>query len=670
MPTLKDSRANEAVNINDNFDPTQFESRVGGEDTFDPHQFVDLVASPPKSGNSGVGAALGAGAVALKELVGPGKAKALNIATSGNRADKIKHALSAEGEIGRGALIGDLGETSVRALASGNLPIFKEAATSALKEVGLSLGLGLPLRGVSGGFNKLTFRPSATQSPEVNLAYDVFGEAMAKKGYPPLTLAAATESPLIDTLDNVSRAAIGSAGTMTRFDTTFDGVANTMLNIISDRISPKESTNSLVKNLFDVIMHQEQIGDIPAIVMRQTATRQADDAGIKVSMKGIESFVQKNVDDIDALGGFGAAVSGVTTSKALLNITDNPTVTNMLQLRSIAKATIRSLEADKVTATTPQVGMFQTLAKLSDQALKKALKEYDDTIAKQGQGLLQTSKLKAIKSQFGGGKKEGLLQILEKSDKDFALFHEKFFNAIQNKIKKSIQIKGKGSPGGLVDLMLKPERKNSLQFITSAKMAWPASEWPRVQRAAIERIRDKLTAFGTKTINGEEFAKMFSAADDFGAPDRVGRESLETIFGKDLTNELTDLANTIFFVQKKNPTNVGAVAVSISQGGGIIGAGADILEGRVLDAMTTLGVVIGLPNVSGRLLVSPTIVKAFTKGLKMSPNNPAWLPMYARIVSAVKAAQAAERRENPPPRRTALAQPTLTNKPQSIAIQQ
>jgi hypothetical protein len=637
------------------FDPSQISDLIqSAEDGFDASQVADLIASPPESGNTGIGSALGSAGVALTELVGPGKFRAAQIAASPNRAAKIKQAFSMEGKIGRGALIGDLAETSVRAISGGNLPLFKEAAGSALKEFGLSVGLGLPLRGVSGGFNKLTFRPAATQSPEVNLAYKVFGEKMEKAGLPPLTLAAATDSPLFDTLDNVARAAVGSAGKMERFDATFTSVAQAMLKMMRDKISPKESADQLVQNLFDVIMHQEKIGDLPAVVLRQTLTRQADEAGVAINYEPLVNFIQKNVDDIDALGGFGASASGVTASKALLNITENPTVTNMLQLRSISKAVIRSLEADKVTAATPQVGMFKMIAKLSDQALKKSLKGYDTLMA----------------SGSKSGKGTQLLEMLEKSDKRFAQHHEKFFNTIQKKIMKSINIKGGGTPGALADLMLKAERKNSLQFIKSAKAAWPAKEWPRVQRAALWRLTDKFTDFKTKKIDFEGLMKLFSDPENLGAPDRLGKESVETLFGKELTQDLTEMFKAGMFAQAKNPTDVGKVAVSISQGGGIIGSGADLLKGQFFDALTTLGVVIGVPNLVGRLLINKTVVKAFTKGLLMAPNNPAWLPMYARVASAVRAAREAERRENPPAQRVAAQQPALANAPQAPAFQQ
>jgi hypothetical protein len=661
------------------FDPSKVNIAPSSQDatiatapdtTFDPGK-VNLVPATPGSNvnNTGLGAAGGSVLAGLTEFMGPGKLKAMEVATKGTRLEKAMQALGMESKIARGALIGDLGETTVRNIASGNIALaaksgkagvefLRDAGISALEEAGKSIGLGLPLRGVGGGLNKILFRPSATQSPEVNLAYEVLGDAMKKEGFPPLTLAAATDSKFIDAIDNATRAAVGG-GRMTNFDQTASRVVNTLLDKYSDALGPRESANALVQNLFDILMHQEQIGDLPAVVMRQTITRQADNAGVAFTVDPLVEFIQKNVDDIDALGGFGKSVSGVTASKALLNITDNPTATNMLQLRSIAKATIRSLEADKVTAATPQVGMFKMIAQLSDQALKKGLKEADQAVnaERRARGLSPSPA------------SESMLGMMEKSDVAFAKHHERFFNTIQKKIMKSIKLKGGGTPDALADLMMKPEGKNSLEFVRSAKAAWPASEWPRVQRAVIERMRDKFTKFRTGEIDGEGFAKMFSEATDFGAPKRIGRESLKEIFGPSLTKKLTKLADAIEFAQRENPTNVLGVGASLAQGGGILTGVGFIAAGEPGYGATLLGLMFGLPWLGARFLTSEKAVEAVTKGLTMKPLNPAWPALGARIYSLYKAAERAERRENPPPQRTVGAQPTL-QQPQGIAIQQ
>jgi len=416
--------------------------------------------------------------------------------------------------------------------------------------------------------------------------------------------------------------------------------------------------------LLSLNTHQEQIQDLPMVVMRNTLAKRVDDAGLIVNLSPVANFVEKNVDAIDALGGFGATVSGVSQSKALLNMIENPTVANTMQLRSISKAMVRSLEADKVTATTPAVGLLKQIIKKTDAQLKATLHDYDAMMLKT-QGLQGFSEdglksarelafpevpLKGSVEKFGdpfGGMTS--FQLLEASDAGFGKHYEKFFNPIVNKIKKSINLKGGGNPAALADQLVKPERKNSLNFVKAAKEAWPASEWPRVQRAVIDRIRDGVTDFSTKRIDGEALAKLFSTADDLGAPNRMGENTLIEIFGKDLTKELQDFSKALAFAQKANPTNVGSVATSISQGGGIIGGGADLLKGQVLDAAQTLGLVLGVPNVFARLMTNKTVVRAFTKGLKMKPNNPAWPALYGRIVSAISAANVAERLSNSAP---------------------
>ncbi len=606
----------------DAFDPTQLR-RVPKDDQpghgFDPSQLRLVPMDGTNPSNTGIGAAVGGIAAAIPEVIGPGKAKALSVAATGGKADKITHALVGEGKIAAGAAAGDLAETGLSAALSGNLPVAKQALASAKDEALFSFGFGTALRGATGAFNKLTFRPSATQTPAVNLAYDFFDEAMKQQGKAPLTLAAATDNAAVDLLDNVTRASIGGAGPMASFDASLDDVSNVLLNTVSENLGPKESVDDLGRSLFDAFMHQEQISDLPAVVLRNTVAKQAHDAGVRGSSTEIVAFIQKNLDDVDAIGGFGASLSGVTASKALLNIAEEPTVQNLVQLRSIAKSTVRSLEADKVTAATPQIGMMKTIATLADRAVKDALGKHDVRHGTE------------------------LLPMFTRSNQLFATHYDKFFNKIVNKLKKSIHLKGGGNPARLAELLVKPERKNSLNFIKAAKAAWPEQEWPRVQRAAIDLIREQVTDLKTQRINGVKLGQLVASGEKFGSKKRIGEQSMDQLFGPDLAKDLRRFSEALIQVQSKTPTEVGKFPAQIAQGVAAAGAGAQLLGGEILAPAALLAGIVAVPRVFAWAMTNPRVVKAFTKGMKMKPTNPAWPALQARILSAVSAANLHER---------------------------
>jgi hypothetical protein len=607
------------------FDPSQVEEKSG----FDPSQ-INIIPNNPKT--TGAGATGGAILAGLPEILGPkSKAKALEVAANPGKIKKIIQAGVAETKIGTGAAIGDLIESAGISFSKGNPDLGIEELKSAGNEFMLSMGLGLPFRAVGGSINKLFYKPSVTQSPEVNLVYDIFGKGMAEKGFPPLTLAAATNSHTVDVMDNVARSSIGGSGRMTNFDAAFKDVSNNLLDVLSDTIAPRQNADDLTQTLFDVIAHQEEIGDIPAVVYRQTLAKQATDFGVIGNPEKIVEFITKNKDEIDALGGFGGTVAGTSATKALLNMTAAPTASNLLKLRSVSKAMIRSLSSDPTMAKTPAIGMLEQLAKLSDTELKRVL---------QGADNLRGTKLK---------------QMLIKSDEGFGKHHDKFFNPLVTKLKKGINVQGGSSTSDVADLLLRPSNKNSRQFALAAKEVTPPGKWKDVQRAVIDAMRDKVsTGPFPRSLNGEEMLKVFSKADEFGAREqRVGLETFEVIFGKEQTKALREFAEALEFAQRKNPSNVGNVATSLAQGGAVIGAGSQVLKGMVLKPLAILGMITGVPALFARLMTSKRFVENITKGLKKGPLNPAWPALSARIYTEIAATQAlmkTEAVEQSPPR--------------------
>lgn len=593
--------------------------------------------------NSGVGAALGGVATGLVEVLSPArKVKAAKLAAlpaKGNRFEKIFDALKMETAIGAGSSAGDLAETAIKATASGNWPLASEALASAGEEFLFSVGIGTPLRGATGLFNKIVFRPALTQSPEVNRAYDVFGEAMKAKGYPPLRLSTATESAFLDTLDNVARAGIGGAGVVRKMEDAFTEVSNMMLTQYGDMLAPDKPIRELGLTMYEMFINKQEYMKLPLIVAKNTVVNNIERTGVRFDSSVIKKTILDNARELESIGGFGEGIQGITKTQTLLDMVDNPTASNLVKLKEITGALKRSLEKDPVEKGSPALGLIEKIGMLADKELQRVLSAYD----------------RVNGTTFSTD--------LTKADKAFAKYYDTFFNDSVKKVKKGISQHTGGNPEALAEFLVKTERDGSYQFVKGMKDAVLAGRggdalWKDVQRASLDLIREQVTDHKTGKLSGIKMDQLLS--DSKFTKGRIGKDSVDELFGPELGNDLREFAKALKFVQSKNPIDVGSVATSITQGGGAIGAGAKLGEGQVMGASKLLAMVVGVPWLFARVMTSPFAVKAFTKGLKMNPTNPAWPGLHGKILAWITTAQMQERRDNPPPQRVVSSQPSLS----------
>ena len=492
---------------------------------------------------------------------------------------------------------------------------------------GVALGVGL---GAAGGeaykqyYQQMTQDPDAPKTPSEALkkvtlkgareaAYELGGQFVTKiagkalkpfrkkisfesrkaikilkdKIKPQLTPAEATNSRLLDVLENISEASLLGGGKISQFKLKrgkiLEELSDDIIDIFGKRAEPDD-----VGKLFALTIEGKKSAFRAASNILYNNVDELS-KGAKVSTKSLKLFAKplaKIGQEIKEIEGKNA---GDDLMRSVLELPDNVDFAVAKELRS--RLISRIDEFSVLNKKAPAIGKAKQLIKRLDAAIEKDLKR----------------------------QKPEAYKAWREANEFYKYGKEGFDNAfIRRLIKKGDPDLG-GDPEAIAKAIFKP---GAITGIKKVKIATDKATWRQLQSYYIQSLMAKST-----NVDGVLTGKLL--INNLYGKAGMGKKTLSEIFNPQQLNMITDLARTLKITQSKQAEGLGRMWIQLTQAG----ATATVLGmGQTPAAVPIL---FG-PPVVARLLLNPTAVKWLTIGYKLPPNSPKLVGITTRLLAMSK----------------------------------
>lgn len=474
-----------------------------------------------------------------------------------------------------------------------------------LTDIGISAGAGAVGEGIGAGIIKAA-APFAKQIiPEIKEGMKAFSKYKGGR----LTPAQATETRVLDILENISEGSLFGGGRITRFKQTQEQAlekwAEDIVTEIGTRASPEEvgilvqsaiskkrdAFNAAAKGLYSKVDNLAKDEIISTTSLKSTARRMLD----KMIMTSKETVTKEVPSKI-------LTAAGKPVMKTEIEI-----------IKKQIAPTMRSRTAVKI---------LRDFSKLPDeipfnfaQTLRSDLLE----VSRQGTDLLPGKIIGVAKNlskelnrsidDAGRGLNPEALEAFKNANRFWAsgknTFNNKMIKALSNK-----------NPDIIVKTILRPGRVSDIKRVRSIV---DKETWQELQRHFVKDIFENAT-----DIDGIILGKNI-----LGSLKRYTQPTLNEILPSQQIKDIRTFATIAKHMQIKQGEGMGRMLVQLTQGG----AAVALFTGSGFKKEVA-AILLG-PLMLGRAFTSPTIGKWLTTGLKLKAGTKQAITLGTRIMTAL-----------------------------------
>ena len=499
-----------------------------------------------------------------------------------------------------------------------------KTSVEAAKRIGIEGAKGLAGeaggRLVVGAVGKvLSFAPMAKKvTPEAQRAIDFLRSRLKQ----PLLPAEATESRLLDILENIAESSLVGGTRITRFKLErtkiLDGISDDIIKSFGAKAEPDQVGELFVKTIEERIKPSRTASKIlydtvegmtaPTIKKEFVAGEfervgevvERAVGGINISTKNLKSFVKPLKQIAADLNSIEAKNAGDDLVSAIMEIPDEIpfSVANELRARLISRIN----EFNVINKKAPAIGKAKKLISLIDNAMERTLKEQNPMA----------------------------LRMWREANRLYKEGSEQFDNNFVRRLVKMADPKMGGSPEDIVKAIFKP---GAVTNIRRAKNALGQFPWNKLKSYYTQYIVSKSTSPSGELLGLNMEANLFGKAG-------MGEETLREIYNPQEFRTIKEFANALKVSQAKGAEGAGRIFIQLTQAG----AAVSLSTGRF--TRQALSVIFAPPLIS-RIFTNPTAMKYLTQGLKLPANSPLLGGIFGRFVASVAQIKEEKRKEEP-----------------------
>lgn len=420
-------------------------------------------------------------------------------------------------------------------------------------------------------------------TPEAQKVMDWLG----KKIKPSLLPSEASDSRILDVMQNVSEGSILGGGKLKEFKANrqevFDDLADDIIGMFGKKIEPDQ-----VGELFvDAIDNRNRVFRAAADTLYNNATELAE--GTKVSTSKLKDFVKPYVDIGEELHGIEAANAGDDLVSAIIGLPDDLSIDAAKNLRSRLLSKIDEFKV--INKNAPVIGKAKKLVETLDNQIDKSLSG-------------------------------DALDAWREANRFYKTQSEKFNSALIRRLVK----KGIEDPEGIAKAIFKPRNITTIKKI---KTALTPKEWESMQSYYIQALFKQGSDIdgvvqGQKVIN-----RMV------GKPTSMGHATLKEIFKPEQLKEIFNFADALKVAQKRQSEGLGKMWIQLAQGSAVVTVAAAGAMGEPEIAAGAGAILFG-PVVLSRMLVNPSMAKYLTRGFNIPARSPEAVGIMVRLINGAR----------------------------------
>lgn len=481
-------------------------------------------------------------------------------------------------------------------------------------------------RGIVYGAGKVLapFTKKVTQEAAEAISY------LKNKIKPVLTPAEATESRLLDVLENISEASLLGGGKISQFKLArkkiMEEVSDDIIDSFGKRVEPDEvgelfirtiqGKNDAFKAASDIFYNNvEELtkGELKKVPIQEMVTSNILDKSGKplahtvtkmvekrvgqarVSTKRIKDFAKPIIELNKDIAGIEEKNAGVDLMRSIMGMPKEIDFATAKELRS--RLISRADEYSVLNPKAKVIGKAKKAVAILDQSIESELKKYKNPEA---------------------------LEAWRVANKFYKTGKEDFDNIFIRRLVK----KGGEEPEAIAKAIFKPGAISNIRKVKKAvdQPTWEELKSYYVQRVFSQSVDQEGNILGIKMVNN-----LYGRAG-------MGKQTLSEIFTPEQLIELTRFSNALKVAQTKQAEGLGKMWIQLTQAGAVatmVGIGSMPGAGGFL-----LG-----PPLLARLMLNPTTARLLTQGYKLSANSPKIAGILARLIRAAYQMQREDKRQ-------------------------
>lgn len=513
-------------------------------------------------------------AIPLAGLGAAGGEAVEQIIRAGTGLEAPKTSREAAERIGLEGALGLIGEAGGRVLLGGAAKVInkfsKRVPTGARQAIDF-LEANMPSTG-RGRLNPLRY---------------IYGKNKTKLAILP---AEATDSRVLDILHNVSEASLVGGGRIQDFKlkrtqflrnfaddmiasfgeiSTADDVGRIFLDTLDEKIAPSRVAAATLYNTADDLTRGRIVRD-PVTLIERTV-----DAA-KISTRQLKNFARGLTPTVSAAKGIGAAESGDSVVKSILELDDDVSFTVAKNLRSRLRAVADGFSVTNKKA--PALGLAKKFGGMIDDATEVGLKAHNP---------------QALEAWREGNRiyREGI---------------EEFDNIFLRRLIRNADpdISGK-FPETIVNGVFKRGNISGVKVAQRALGGIDSPPWRKMQSWHIRNLFKK----GTNQTTGELSGTLLE--NTMLGKSGIGEKTMRAIYTPKQLNSLKQFANALKVTQAKQAEGTGRMFIQLTQAGALLSL--PFASGR---QRKTAAVIILGPAVLARAMTNPAVARILIEGIK------------------------------------------------------
>lgn len=382
----------------------------------------------------------------------------------------------------------------------------------------------------------------------------------------------ATENRTLDLLYNVSEASIIGGKKIAEYKVIRQQAISDMLDDLTSQFVNHADPDQIGEAFVLAINKKLDTRKLITSPLYNTVSELSKN--VKVPTKSLKDFVAPYLKTIKEIGGIESANAGDDLIKAVNELPDEISISAAIELRS--RLISRADEYSVLNKKAPAIGKAKAMTGVTDNMVENALKTQNPEA----------------------------YNLWREANRIYREGSEKYDNEFIRRLVKTAE--EKGNPELIAQSVFKPGAISNIR---------------RVKIAIDDITFNKLKGWYTnnllrKSVNQEGDLKGTILWNNLYGKAGMGNATLKEIYKPEELLTITNVANTLKFIEKKQGEGTGKIFIQLSQAGAIVGM---TKPGAI---RKTAFAILGGPFVLSRVFTNPLFVKYLTATTKLPEGSP------------------------------------------------
>lgn len=493
-----------------------------------------------------------------------------------------------------GTIIGEAAQQGLEHLAGD--PAAPQSGMEAAKRLTQESVYGLAGEGLARGAVALRGGgPFASRvTPEAQQAMQTI-QGYTGSAHPGLLPAEATDSRVLDVLQNISESSLLGGGAIKRFKEDRAKVFENMADRLVDQFGSRMSADDAGRAVVDAAKGNLEIATMPAKMTYSALETAAADA--TVNLGEVKQSIQGMLKIAREAGGLEDRAMGKTLLEFINSKPDAVSYPVAKAIRTEIRTLKDSLEKSIENKNAPAIGKARMLYGQLTEKIREGLRDTDPFLADMW---------------------DEANQIERQGQADFN-------NRLIRSLARKASEEGGGRPEAIARELFKA---NNVTAIERVRKAVDPSTWEQMQSVAMQDLMAKAVKKETGMLDG---VKLEDAAFGRGG---LGPKAMAAAFDPQQIASLKGLTNALKVAQEKSGEGTGRVLIQLAQGGALLDVAGNELG--LIDTPTETGsaAILLTPAVLGKLMTNPTTARWLIRGFNTSADAKEAAVLGGRILSA------------------------------------